>query len=482
MTKKNKFREKQLQLIQQKSLEVNNMNTPTTTVKPMNILAWAATPYVITGFGCVMKELLQNLYKSYPGMYNIHLVGINFHGEYQNELEITGGLQNGRLTQTPAAAQLAGGAMNLYGQTKLLEVLRNTTSDLDAVFLFEDPFWIGGNVPGANANISFIDAVKSELHAKGMSHVPVICYFPIDGIPKKSWIENIAKYDIPITYLKFGANACIQNVPKLNGRISIIPHGVNPSEFFPISKHESMIFKRAMFGERSANKFMLLNVNRNQMRKLVPSTLMAFKVFQQQVPESFIYLNMKPVDVGWNLLSVCDSLGLEVGKDVMFPPDFSVQKGLSIEDLNKVFNCADALVSTATGGGWELAITQAFATKTLTIMPGNTSHVELCGPQGDPLAQRGILYNSGTSLALQTVFTSDNEVVRPMPDLDDMVNKLLWAYSHKEETERIKENAYNWVTSELTWEKHVVPKFHKIFQLAKNVKQDRVKQLTNNQG
>lgn len=472
MSKKNRMLEKQKQ-IKETMQQREKDNQPS----KLNILAWAATPFVITGFGNVMKEILKNLFKSYPGVYNIYLVGINFHGDHQDEFSITGGLENGRLIQWPAMAHMQGGQMNLYGQQKFLDVVKNIEVDIDAVLLFEDPFWVGGNVPGTNT--PFIDAIRSELAARGRGHVPTIGYFPIDGTPKTSWIQNIAKIDIPITYLRFGAEACLRACPELKGRLGIIPHGVNDKEFFPIPKQESKLFKRAMFGERAADKFMLLNVNRNQLRKLIPSSILAFKELKKVVPNSFYYLNMKAVDVGWDLISICNSLGLHIGEDIMFPPDFLVQKGLSIEDLNKVFNCADVLVSTATGGGWELAVTQAFATRTLNVVPANTSHVELCGNQEDINETRGILYRSGSNLAQLTVFNSDNEVVRPLPDLDDMVVKLKWVADNRENDvcNKIRDNAYNWTKNELSWEKHIVPKFHNAFNMAKNLKTQRLQQI-----
>lgn len=464
----------QLKLLEKRKAIKEEQKLMSEPKQKINVLAWGATPFVITGFGNVMKEILTNLYKSYPGQYNFHLVGINFHGDYMDEFQITGGLENGRLIQWPAAVNLAGGQVNLYGQTKFLDVLRETNLDIDVIFIFEDPFWVGGLVPGIQQPVAYIDAIKQVLHSKGRGHVPVVCYFPIDGVPKQHWIENIAKYDMPITYLNFGANECVRLVPELKNKLSVIPHGVNNKDFYPVSKQEAQTFKRAMFGDRAGSKYMVLNVNRNQLRKLIPSSLLAFKSFQQKVPDSFMYLNMKPVDVGWNLFEVCEGLGLEIGNDVFFPDSFLPQKGLSIEELNLVFNCADMLVSTATGGGWELAVTQAFATKTVTVIPANTSHVELAGSQADLNMQRGVLYRSGSNLSQLAVFTQDNEVVRPLPDLDHMVEQMYWVYTHPEEVQKITDNAHSWVTAGLLWDQHIVPQFHQVFSTAKKIKQQRL--------
>lgn len=441
----------------------------------INMLVWGATPFVITGFGIVMKEILQGLYRQYPGVYNISQVAINYFGDFCEEQVITGGLQNGRFRQWPAAVHVSQNQMNPFGHQKFVDFIRSfEAEDIDLVWLFEDPFQVGGILPNTNPPTAFIDAVRNSLVSIGKRHVPIVTYFPIDGIPKKGWIDNIAKGEFPITYLNFGANSCKALNHSLDNRIRTIPHGVNTKEFFPVSQEEKRAFRRSMLGDSFADKFMILNVNRNQPRKLVPSNLLAFKEFQKQVPNSFIYLNMKPVDVGWNLIECCNAIGLEVGKDVLFPPNFNVQKGLSIQDLNLLFNSADVLTSTVTGGGWELAISQAFATRTSVLAPANTSHVELCGSQNDDSQRRGLLYKSGSRLAELLIFPHDNEVIRPLPDLDDLVNKLRFLYENPEFCRKMEDNAYNWALTELSWEKKVVPAFHSAFLEAKKLKQSRL--------
>jgi glycosyltransferase involved in cell wall biosynthesis len=455
----------------QKTTEPSGAVTYSTTkTGPKRILVWGASPYVITGFGVVMRKILQGLYKQYPGEYEIYQVGINHMGDHYEELELTGGFENGRYRQWPAMMPGMNSRIHLYGQRKFLELMPKLVPniDFDFVFLFEDPFWVGGGVPNLNPPMAFIDAIKKQLTGLGKPYLPLVAYFPIDGVPKKGWIENIAKVDFPITYLKFGAAECIKRCPDLNGRLGIIPHGVDTQEFYPVDPQQARTFKRAMFGDYFTNKFMFLNVNRNQLRKMLPSTLLAFREFQKRTQGAgFLYMNMKAQDVGWNLPEVCSSLGLQIGKDVLFPPSFNVQKGLTLEDLNMAFNAADALVTSAIGGGWELAITQAFATKTLVIAPANTSHLELCGSGEDC---RGVLYKSGSNLSQIGIFPNDNEVPRPMPDTDDLLDKMLWAYENPEECKAIQERAYTWVTSSYQWDKDVVPKFHEVFCKAAQLK------------
>lgn len=455
-------------LLQKVQEEGKMVGVPGNNQDRIKILGWGATPYVITGFGVVMRKILHSLYRMYPGKYDISMVGINHLGDFYDEIELTGGFQNGRFKQWPAM-QFGGSRANQYGQHKFLSLIDTLNPfDFDLVFLFEDPFWVGGDVPNAKPITPYIDAIKGKMAARGKGHLPIVAYFPIDGIPKEQWVKNIAKIDIPITYLNFGKQACIEVVPELQDRLQIIPHGVDMQEFYPVSDTEKRVFRRAMFGDEFVDKFMFINVNRNQLRKLVPSTLIAFKRFQELTNNAgVIYLNMRAVDVGWNLVECCKMLGLTPGVDVLFPPNFNVQKGLTLEELNKVFSSADVLLSTAVGGGWELAITQAFASKTAVIAPANTSHIELLGDQEDEESQRGLLYKAGETLSQRIIFPNDNEVLRPLPDLDDMVDKMIKIYEDTALRNKLQDNAYDWVESSLSWERDVVPKFDYLFTVAK---------------
>lgn len=445
--------------------------------KKIKILAWGASPLVITGFGVVMKELLTNLFRSNPGKYEVRQVGINYLGDAYDPNYITGGTENGLYMQWPAMQAHTSEKHFMYGHQKFLNILSTINpADVDVVFLFEDPFWIGGPIP--KTRDLFIDQIKNIMQQRGMGHVPIVAYYPIDGIPDPAWINNINKVDYPITYLNFGRQASINVCPQLQDRISVIPHGLNPKEFFPISKQEARTFKRIMFGDDYVDKFMCLNVNRNQLRKMLPATLIAFKEFQKQVNgNAFIYMNMRAQDVGWDLPKVCRNIGLQVNRDVFFPPNFNVQKGLPVEDLNRVFNIADMLVTSATGGGWEFAITQAFATKTAVVAPANTSHIELCGDQGNNELKRGFLYASGNTLSLRAVFSNDNEVVRPLPNIEDMIHKMKYVYDNPDIKAQVEENAYNWVTTQLRWDENVVPKFDRVFTAAYNLKQKRIQDM-----
>jgi glycosyltransferase involved in cell wall biosynthesis len=47
----------------------------------------------------------------------------------------------------------------------------------------------------------------------------------------------------------------------------------------------------------------------------------------------------------------------------------------------------------------------------------------------------------------------DNDQIRPTVDVMDMVNKLVWAYSHPQAVKEIEEKAYDWAMENIDWDK-----------------------------
>lgn len=105
---------------------------------------------------------------------------------------------------------------------------------------------------------------------------------------------------------------------------------------------------------------------------------------------------------------------------------------------------------------------EAMATKTPVIMPNNTALTEFITPE------TGWLVNSGSNPSLFTVVPNDNEVIRPLVDVEDMVRIMKEVYYNKEETNFRVENAYKWVTSKMDWIRNIVPEWIKLFNTAYN--------------
>jgi glycosyltransferase involved in cell wall biosynthesis len=125
-----------------------------------------------------------------------------------------------------------------------------------------------------------------------------------------------------------------------------------------------------------------------------------------------------------------------------------------------LYNAVDCVISTAVGEGWGLSWIEAMATKTPVIMPGNTALIE------NITEERGFLAKSGVDPNLYTVLPHDNEVVRPLVDVNDMVEKMLFVYNNYDEALRRAENAFKWVTTDLNWQGAIAKRWLEVFDNA----------------
>ena len=76
---------------------------------------------------------------------------------------------------------------------------------------------------------------------------------------------------------------------------------------------------------------------------------------------------------------------------------------------------------------------------------------------------KGYLVKSGSNASLFSILPHDNEVLRPLVDVDDLVDKLVYVYNNREETAQKAENAYKWVVEDMDWQKGIAKQWVKVF-------------------
>jgi len=76
------------------------------------------------------------------------------------------------------------------------------------------------------------------------------------------------------------------------------------------------------------------------------------------------------------------------------------------------------------------------------------------------------LVNSGSNPSLFTIVPNDNEVVRPLVDVEDMVRAMRAVYFDTEEARKRANNAYNWIATKMDWENSIIPKWQMAFDTA----------------
>ena len=397
--------------------------------KKIKVLMYSDAMTCATGFGTVARNICEALYKT--GRYDLDILGINFWGDPHNfpyRIWPTGINQD----------------RDPYGRKKVAAMMGQM--EYDILFLLQDSFIL-----------DFMPQVLPALRQQGKKFKSIV-YYPIDGIPKSSWITNVTAADYVYTYSQFGLEESKKACPGC-GEIGVIPHGANLTDFVPMDKEKINNFRHMFFGT-NADKFIILNLNRNQHRKDIPRTIAAFKEFRKEVPNSVLYLHMAAQDQGWNLNEVVKSYGFNTKDDVLFPDRFGPNQGYPIEVVNMIYNASDLVVSTTLGEGWGLSWVEAMATKTPVLMPANTVMKELI------TEDKGYLCDSGTRPELFTVLPHDNEVIRPLVDTTDMAKKMVHIYNNYDEAKAKAEVAYNWVSKELNWQGNVGKMWVDVFDKA----------------
>jgi len=408
---------------------LNKINPKGQDDKPKKIIFYGDSPTCATGFGQVSRNILPYLQAS--GRYQVDILGINYWGDPHNY-------------PFPIWPMAVNGQKDPYGRQRLQQHLLDPNLQYDYLFFLQDTFIL-----------EFLPNLLTTLKNAGKEFKSVF-YFPIDGVPKQTWIEAAAAVDYPITYSQFAYDESVKLVPSLEDRLRIIPHGFNPKVFFPAPEEDVKSFRQQYFGAL-ADKFIVTNVNRNQQRKDIPATIRAFMAFKEKRPDSVLYLHMMAKDQGWNLPEVLSGFGLDMSKDVILPQKFTASTGFPLEILNLIYNASDAIVSTTVGEGWGLSWTEAMATKTPVVFPQNTCLTEYI------TEENGWPYPSGGDMDHITVIPNDNEVPRPTAHIHKMVDQLVALHDNPEEGKRRAQVAYEMLHNNLIWDTHINPQWLKLF-------------------
>ena len=243
-----------------------------------------------------------------------------------------------------------------YGNPDLLRSIIKQEK-IDAIFIITDPrYWM------------WLFEMEAELRKK----TPIVYLNIWDNYPapiyNKTFYEScdallgISKQTVNINKLVLG--------DKAEGKIiEYVPHGVSPEIFKPLELEKVdktyTDFKTKMKQGKDINFTVLFN-SRNIRRKQIPDTILAFKYFvdtlsQEDKEKALLLLHTQPVDNnGTDLNAVIDLLApSEQGYNIHF-----TGSQLSPQEMNYLYNMADATILLSSNEGWGLALTESLLTGT----------------------------------------------------------------------------------------------------------------------
>lgn len=408
----------------------------------IRVLAWG--DYACgTGFGTVMKNIMSEINNT--GSYDIDVVGVNYDGgPYDTEK------WPGRLWPAISALRTQGPYGDVFGRQVFLDLLAQ--GDYDIVFIVQDTFIVLPIVPQI-----------LELQRNKPNTFSTIYYYPFDCTPREEWVTQcVAAFDYPVAYTEYAKNESRRFIGNLADKQHVIYHGTNTSDFYPISKADQKIAKANIF-PAVQDKFVILNVNRNQGRKDISRSLMVMRrLLDMGVEDAFLYMHMQETDFGGSVIQMARTIGLDPAKHyaVPDPRQFGAHSGFPIEFLNQIYNAADVYLTTTHGEGWGLSITEAMATKLPVVAPNNTSVPEILGDD------RGWRINSGHTPSHWIIKENDNERMRPLMDVEEAANTIKYIMDNPDEAARRAGNAYDWIQKN-TWEE-ICKQWINVFNKATN--------------
>jgi glycosyltransferase involved in cell wall biosynthesis len=371
--------------------------------KPFRILA-LFDYNSFTGFATVSKNLVKNWQRTFGDDMKLDIVAVNYFGEDYSEGE------NIRVI----SAKRRDVAEDDFGRYVFMRSIMDI--DYDLVFILQD---LGVVVP-------VIPHVKKLLEDKkngNRKQFKSILYFPVDFALTPNLVVGLDFFDVLATYTEFGKQNVLRLRPELKPKLKVVPHGNNMENFYPLPAEEADAFRKEYFKDNS-DKFIIGCVNRNQSRKDIPTTIFGFlEYWEEHNKNSFLYLHMNPKDpMGWHLRTILAQTPLREGVDFAFPPEEDYNKGADVIKLNKIYNSIDCFLSTATGGGWELTVTEAMSAKKPVVIPKHTSFEHLGGQNGERAYFLETLY--------PIVAMVDN-IIRFQSDLYEIAEVLNQVYKDK---------------------------------------------------
>ena len=390
-----------------------------------------------TGFSMVAFNILKDIEAT--GLYEIVQVGINYDGSGYDNTKIPYKI-------LPATSGIDPRYKDVYGRSRFLDILSSGTVDI--AFILQD----------MAVTASFMEDMQKvyEKLPKDKKFTSIF-YFPVDSAlqTKRKWVvDSVSKIDYPVVYTEFGKKEVEQFDPELSKRLAVCPHGVDTSVFYPMDKDKVEIAKTQIFkGVNLKDRFIVLNLNRNQIRKDYVKTFKTIAELKKFIPNVLLIAFAARRDQGGDLVEIAEQCGLKAGVDWVGPAHYDSANGVPVEAINAVYNMADCIFSSAVGEGFGLSSIEGMACKKPCVFPDNTSLTEIFG--GDGI--RGRLVASGNTPDNFVCYgVNDSSLVRPTISVFDARNKLEWVYKGGKEVEEMTERGYTWA-KEHDW--RIVNKF-----------------------
>jgi hypothetical protein len=245
---------------------------------------------------------------------------------------------------------------NGYGDAMLIRTLLKKEKP-DAIFIFTDPrYW------------TWLFEIEREIR----STIPIVWLNIWDDYPAPKYNENyydsvdsllgISKQTVNINKLVLGSKAD-------NKVIKYVPHGIDSNIFKPVDKTDSKFvdFKKNLFKDKDI-EFVLFYNSRNIHRKRPSDTILAFKIFCDSIGKEKA---KKCALVMHTAANDNNGTDLRAVKQAICDPEYVnvyfSQDRLNPDQMNLLYNIADANILISSNEGWGLSLTESMMAGTMII-------------------------------------------------------------------------------------------------------------------
>lgn len=318
-----------------------------------------------------------------------------------------------------------------------------------------DVFFYQGDMGWNNDVLAWAAEVAKEHPEK-----QTIFYMPIDGdVSIPIAFNPFAMCSVPVVYTYHARSVVERYAPEIAKNMSVMWLGCEAETFYPLSPEEKRAARVKIFGETYLDRFLALNVNRNQVRKDLARCMAAFHLFHENHQDSSLYMHSVQVDAGGSLPTQAIMVGCDVWKkpaEIIFS-SLDLANPWSRQSLNELYNAVDCLVSTAYGEGWGLSTTEAMCAGTPVIVPANTANLDILGKKLDPYYmseryERGWGIETGGDLDHTAFIYQNGASLASVVHAQSFVDTLEYVYYHWEEAQEKADVARAWCL-ENTWER-----------------------------
>jgi glycosyltransferase involved in cell wall biosynthesis len=236
------------------------------------------------------------------------------------------------------------------------------------------------NISGAKILMTCIDLWVCEPQMfQGPHWVP---WYPIDSGTVSTLIKTkIASAFDMISMSKFGQKM----VEELGYKPRYAPCSFDPEVFKPMDRIAALndVNQHIQFKiPKDVFVVSMVQMNKgNPSRKAFYEQFKAFKTLHNKHSDTALYCHsitsQAGEQAGINLIEMCKYIGLEPGKDVLFPDPLSILNGYPDIYLNAVYNASDVLSAVTMGEGFGIPIIEAQGAGCPVIVGDWTSMSEL---------------------------------------------------------------------------------------------------------